>query len=90
MILDKKIIFSDTVYTQEIDGEMVLLDMVSESYFGLDSIGSEIWQLLYNGKTIRQVQDTLLELYDAEPEVLKNDFQKFMLKLLDSGLVKVE
>jgi hypothetical protein len=90
MNLDKKVIFSDTVYTQEIDGEMVLLDMVSENYFGLDGIDSEIWQLLYEGETIRQVQDTLLELYDAEPEVLKNDFQKFMIKLLGSGLVRIE
>ncbi len=90
MILDKKIIFSDTVYTQKIDGEMVLLDMASENYFGLDSIGSEIWQLLYDGATLRQVQETLLELYDAEPEVLINDFEKFMTKLLDSGLVKIE
>ena len=39
MDLNKKITFADTVFAQEVDGEMVLLDMNSENYFGLDAVG---------------------------------------------------
>jgi len=34
------------VLSQEVDGETVLLNLNSENYFGLDEIGTRIWQLL--------------------------------------------
>ncbi len=77
------------MYAQEVDDEMVLLDMTSENYFGLDAVGSDIWQLLKEGKTLQQAQDALLEMYDVEPEVLTQDFTEFVEKLVESGLVKI-
>ena len=44
MNLDQKVIFAETVFAQEVDGEMVLLDMESENYFGLDEVGTSIWK----------------------------------------------
>ncbi len=89
MDLNRKITVSDTVYAQEVDDEMVLLDMTSENYFGLDAVGSDIWQLLHDGKTLQEAQDALLEMYDVDPEVLVKDFLDFVEKLTDSGLVKI-
>ncbi len=89
MDLNKTIIISDTVYAQEVDDEMVLLDMTSENYFGLDAVGCDIWQLLQDGETLQQAQDALLEMYDVDPEVLVKDFLDFVEKLRDSGLVKI-
>jgi hypothetical protein len=54
MDFSKKIIFSDTVFAQEVDGEMVLLDMNAENYFGLDSVASDIWKLLQEGENSRR------------------------------------
>lgn len=45
MKLDYKITFSDTVFAQEVNGEMVLLDTDSENHFGLDEVGTSIWQV---------------------------------------------
>ena len=86
--MNQKITLSDTVYAQEVDDEMVLLDMTSENYFGLDAVGSDIWQLLRDGKNLQEAQDALLEMYDVEPEVLVMDFLDFVEKLKKSGLVK--
>jgi len=88
MDLNQKIILSDTVYGQKVDDEMVLLDMTSENYFGLDAVGSDIWQLLRDGKNLQEAQDALLEMYDVDPEVLVKDFLDFVEKLKKSGLVK--
>lgn len=89
MNLNQKIIFADTVFAQEVDGEMVLLDMESENYFGLDEVGTSIWQAMQEYGTLQEVYDAMLEQYDVEEEVLEKDLSDFVNKLMESGLVKV-
>jgi len=90
MDLSQKIIFSDTVFAQEVDGEMVLLDMNSENYFGLDEVGTAIWQAMQEKGTLQEVHDAMLEQYEVEPEVLKKDLLDFAEKLKENGLIDVE
>lgn len=81
----------DTVFAQEVDGEMVLLDMNSENYFGLDAVGTDIWQAIekYEGD-LQEVLSDLMEQYDVEEEVLKKDLTAFVDKLVENGLVEVK
>ena len=58
---DQKVIISPEVLFQEVSGEIVLLDLASESYFGLDEIGARIWALLNEEKTVGQIVGVLLE-----------------------------
>ena len=90
MDLNKKITFADTVFAQEVDGEMVLLDMNSENYFGLDEVGTAIWQAMQDDSNLKKVFEVLLEQYEVEKDVLKKDLLTFVEKLEESGLVKVE
>ncbi|WP_294955383.1 PqqD family protein [Sulfurovum sp.] len=85
----QKISFSDTVFAQEVDGEMVLLDMDSENYFGLDEVGTSIWQAMQKNETLPEVLSVLLEQYDVEEEVLKNDLLVFVQRLEENGLITV-
>ena len=90
MDLFSRVVFSDTIFAQEIDGEMVLLDTQSENYFGLDKVGSSIWYAIEaeNG-LLERVLRRLLEEYDVEENVLKHDLLVFVEQLAQSGLVKV-
>jgi ornithine carbamoyltransferase len=90
MDLNKKVTFADTVFAQEVDGEMVLLDMESENYFGLDGVGTDIWQAMQENETLQEVFETLLSQYDVEEDVLKRDLIAFVKRLEENGLVKVE
>ena len=90
MNLNQKVTFAETVFAQEVDGEMVLLDMESENYFGLDEVGTAIWQAMQEKDTLKEVLDVLLEQYEVEEEMLENDLSDFLGKLVESGLVKVE
>ena len=90
MNLNKKVTFADTVFAQEVDGEMVLLDMNSENYFGLDEVGTSIWQAMQEKENLKEVFEVLLEQYEVEEDVLKKDLVAFVEKLKESGLVKVE
>ena len=90
MNLNQKVIFAETVFAQEVDGEMVLLDMESENYFGLDEVGTAIWQAMQEKETLKEVLDVLLEQYEVEKEMLEHDLSDFVGKLIESGLVEVK
>ena len=90
MDLNSKVTFADTVFAQEVDGEMVLLDMNSENYFGLDAVGTDIWQAMQENTNLNEVLAVLLEQYEVEESVLKADLLAFVVKLQESGLLKVE
>ena len=78
---------SREVLFQELDGEAVLLDLASESYFGLDDVGTRIWQLLQEHGSLRKVFDIMLEEFDVQPERLEQDLLKHIGELADAGLV---
>lgn len=87
MDFTKKAVISEAVFAQNVDGEMVLLDMNSENYFGLDGVATDIWQLLSEGKTLEEMYSALIEMYEVEEVQLKEDLEAFIQKLLDDGLV---
>ena len=89
MELDQKVIFAESVFAQLVDDEMVLLDMESENYFGLDEVGTSIWNAMQDNETLEEVFNVLLEQYDVGEEMLNNDLLNFVTKLVDNGLAKV-
>ena len=89
-ILECRVKVSPEVLCQEIEGESVFLDLKSESYFGLDEVGTRIWQLLQEKEGLQSVFDTLLQEYDVEPQQLKADLDDLLAKLSESGLVSLE
>ena len=89
MNLDQKIKFSDTIFAQEVDGEMVLLDMNSENYFGLDAVGTDIWMFLGEGKTVGETKEALLEMYDVDADLLQRDIEAFIDNLIKNELASL-
>ena len=80
---------SEEVLSQEVNGETVLLDLEGESYFGLNEVGTRIWQLLNASNTVGQTLDVLVDEYDVEREFLEADVEALLDKLLEAGLVVV-
>jgi len=87
---DQKISISPDVLFQEISGEAVLLDLVSENYFGLDTVGTRVWQLLNAGSGVADIVETLLREYEVERETLEADVGKLLNELEGAGLVQFE
>jgi len=79
----------ETVLTREIDGEMVLLDLASETYYGLDDVGTRIWAALVQHKTLPKAQQALIEEFDVAPAVLERDLLRLLGELQDHGLVAI-
>jgi hypothetical protein len=73
---------------QELDGEMVLLDMNSGLHFGIDAVGTRIWQMLEEKVPPVKMVDLLLQEYDVEAERCAQQVLAFLLNLEQNKLVK--
>ncbi|MCU0836207.1 MAG: PqqD family protein [Chromatiaceae bacterium] len=85
--LADQVTISSEVLFQQVASESVLLDLASETYFGLDEVGTRIWQLLQEHSRLRTVYETMLDEYDVEPAQLEQDLLKLIGELADAGLV---
>ena len=85
-----KLKISPEVHSQEVGGETVLLDLQSESYFGLDEVGTRIWQLLQQNGEVQSIFETILDEYNVEEVQLRRDLEELVEKLLEAGLVSIE
>lgn len=90
MNLNQKVKLSDNIFAQLVDDEIVLLDMATENYFGLDETGSAIWQQLSETGSLQATYDVLIKEYDIEPVQLENDIYTFVQTLVDAGLVQLQ
>ena len=66
--LDCRVSPCDDAVFRELDGEAVVPDMASGLYFGLDPVGTRIWQLIASDDDLRTVFDTVLAEYDVSPQ----------------------
>ena len=80
---------SSEVLSQEVNGETVLLDLEGESYFGLNEVGSRIWQLLKTENTVSEILSTLSDEYDVGQVQLENDIESLLADLGKAKLVSL-
>jgi Coenzyme PQQ synthesis protein D (PqqD) len=77
------------VLVSELAGESVILNLKSECYFGLDEMGTRMWNALTTSESIQAAYDVLLAEYDVPEEELRNDLTELIEKLVDQGLLEV-
>ena len=89
-MLSQRVVLSREALFREIDEEGVILDLASASYFGLDSVGVRLWQLLQDDPSLQAASEVLLTEFDVEPVQLEQDLIKLVDQLVDAGLATVE
>jgi len=86
---EQRVSIPDSVMFRELEGESVILDLDSESYFGLDQIGTKMWQAVTEADSIQAAYDVLLEEYEVEADTLRADLSELLDTLLARGLIEV-
>lgn len=64
--LSSRVKVSDDTLFQELSGETVLLELSRGVYYGLDEVGTRIWHLLAEGRSLEETVDVLVEEYDVD------------------------
>lgn len=85
---DPTIHVSDDVVAREVGGEMVLLDLASGFYFGLDPVGSRVWQRIsQGGASLGDLVEMIEAEFDAPRDVIEQDLQQLLNQLAEKQLV---
>lgn len=88
-VLPARVAIPETVIFQELSDEVVLLNMASEKYYGLDDVGARMWQLLMEHGDTAAVLTQLCSYYAADEATLRQDLAALLTKLEAEGLVQV-
>ena len=84
-----RVTIPEGVLIRELAGESVLLNLETESYFGLDEVGTRMWVALTASESIESACERLLAEYEVEPERLREDVGVFVDALAEAGLIAV-
>ena len=80
---------NDVVF-RELQGEAVILNLTSSMYFGLDAVGTRVWQLCEAHGSLQTVWEQMQQEFDAPGETLRSDLLAFVDELIAKGLLTVQ
>ncbi|MEM1050679.1 MAG: PqqD family protein [Pseudomonadota bacterium] len=89
MQLTDRFTVSQDVVTREVGGELVLLDLNSGQYFGLDAVGGRIWELLSNAPcNLNELCDKIESEFDAPRQRIEADLIALARQLQEQELIR--
>ena len=86
--LDGRVFATSRVLCKDLGDEAILLDLETETYFGLNAVGTRLWNLLTTAPTIRDAFAVMLEEYDVPTEELERDMGALIDDLVTRGLLR--
>lgn len=87
---DSVVIVSDSLIVADIEDEAVLLDKEKGVYYGLNEIGTSIFDRLDEPRTAGEIIEKMKTEYDVDSQRLADDVVSFLNKMYDRGLVRVK
>lgn len=81
---------ADHVIFQELENEMVLLDLQTGGYYGLNEVGTRIWRELQEGRSPEDIVAALVRDYEIADEQVEQDMRSFLASLEGQGLISVD
>lgn len=78
---DTKIILKKKLNVTDLSGEKVMVDFESGKYFLIKGVGNDIWDLIQNEITPREIIDKLLGEYDVSAEECEKSVMEFLGKM---------
>jgi len=80
---------SPDVVFRDLDGEAVLLNLETGTYFGLNEVGTRMWNLIQQYGALQRVFESMQEEYEVAPAVLEQDLLHLVGQLCAKGLLSV-
>jgi hypothetical protein len=79
---------SEQVSTR-LDDETVLLELKKGTYYGLNAVGSLIWEMVQQPQSIEALCSAVVEQFNVEPETCKRDVLRLIEEMQVAGLVEI-
>lgn len=80
---------NDKHMAAEVDGQVVLMNVDTGLYFGLNEVGSAIWRRLAHPIRLAELCADLSQAYEGDAQIIERDVLTLVTKLHDRRLVEV-
>jgi len=84
------VVATKSLVSCDVGGDVVMLDLESGQYFGLDGVGARVWSLIRTPRRVNEILGVLLQEYDVDAGRCEKDLMGFLHKLVEKGLVEVK
>jgi hypothetical protein len=88
--LADRVVAVPDVLVRAVGDESVLLQVATETYFGLDAVGTRMWRALVEAPSIQDARDVLLAEYEVGADDLQRDLDTFISELIARELITLE
>jgi hypothetical protein len=75
------------ISARTIGGETIVLDLPSSQYFAITGIGSRVFQLLAEDRTLDDLVTTIVTEYDVDEPTARRDVEAFIDRLHNARLL---
>ena len=89
ILLSSKVQINEDIVSRNLQGEMVLLNLKTNLYCGLDHVGTKIWHLLNKHKLLKDVLNELIREYDVSEKQCTEDLLNFVRMLKEKDLIEI-
>lgn len=76
--------------TSDIDGEVVMMSIEKGNYYGMDLIGSRIWELIEQPVMVSDLIGTLIDEFEVTREICEKDVVTFLSEMLKENVVTTQ
>ena len=74
----------------DIDGQAIMMSIENSKYFGMDEVGTSIWNLLDQNPSFEELISNLMAEYEIDRETCENDTKAFLERLLQYKLIEIQ
>jgi len=85
--LDQKLVIHEKALSRVVEGEVVVLHLINNTYYGLNEVGTRLWHGLESGATAREVVNDIAKEYDAPTEQIEQDVIQVLEDLVKNKLI---
>jgi len=78
------------IIASKIDNETVMMDIDFEKYYGLEEVGTRVWELLETQTSFDQLCEKLVCEFDVSIEQCKTDVIPFILDLIEQKMLSIQ
>ena len=81
---------SQELLASNIGDEVVMMSIENSAYYGLDPVGSKIWEMISEPMRVSDLCEQLMERFDVSAEQCQADVLKFLNEMYDEGMLQVK
>lgn len=86
---DSLVVRSDDFITSTVDDELVMMSLKKGIYYGLDAIGSQIWEHIAEPISINALCHKLTDQYEVDSAQCQEDVLAFLNEMLNENMIHV-